>query len=218
MPSKGLKRFPATDSIQCYLGKRRLDKAIEVYKRVYPGASNDTFVVSWSPFYLDPSLPKQGVPVGQRMAERFGPDRVEFMQNRLRMMGQPDGINFTFSGKIGNTRDAHRLIQLGKTKGLETQNRVVTELFRGYFEESGDITSHELLTSAGEKAGLDPAEIKKWLAEGKGGPEVDREVDLAYRAGIQGVPNFTINDKFTVDGAQDVQVFLEEFVKAKEAA
>ena len=211
-------KFSTTDRFQCYLGKKRLDKAIDVYKRVYPGGANDTFTVSWSPFYLDPSLPKHGVPVQQRMAERFGADRVEFMQNRLRMMGQPDGINFTFSGKIGNTRDAHRLIQLGKTKGIETQNRVVTELFRGYFEESGDITSHDLLTSAGEKAGLDPAEIKKWLAEGKGGQEVDREVDLAYRAGIQGVPNFTINDKFTVDGAQDVQVFLEEFVKAKDAA
>lgn len=74
-----------------------------------------------------------------------------------------------------------------------------------------------MLLEAGEKAGLDRAEAKSWLEEGKGGAEVDEEVEWAYAKGIRGVPHFIINDRFEVGGAQEVDAFLSEFVKAKEA-
>ena len=61
-----------------------------------------------------------------------------------------------------------------------------------------DITSHEVLQAAGEKAGLDKAEVKDWLASDKGGPEVDKEVASAQRNFISGVPNFTIQGKFVL--------------------
>ncbi|KAI2616866.1 DSBA oxidoreductase [Hypoxylon sp. NC1633] len=200
----------------CYIGKKRLDKAIDLYRKVYPGAKDDTFTVSWAPFYLDPTSPKVGVPVTERMVQRFGPDRLAAMQQRLTLMGREEGIAFGFNGKIGNTRDSHRLIQLGKTKGPDTENRVVLELFKSYFEADGDITSHDTLLAAAEKAGLDKDEVKDWLETGKGGKEVDKEVDEAYAKGIHGVPHFTIQGKYDVDGAQDPQAFLEVFARAKE--
>jgi len=203
---------------QCYLGKKRLERAIDVYKKSVPGGSEDTFTVTWSPFYLDPSLPKRGIPVLERMAQRFGADRLEAMNARMRLMGRAEGIDFTQQGKVGNTRDAHRLVQLAKTKGLDAQDRVVSELFRSYFEQGGDVTSHEMLVAAAEKAGLDGAEARSWLEGEGGGKEVDAEVEEAYREGIHGVPNFTINDRFKIEGAQDVEAFLEEFIVAKQAA
>ncbi|GAW13343.1 hypothetical protein EKO27_g3570 [Xylaria grammica] len=199
----------------CYVGKRRLDRAIELYRKTYPAGRDDTFTVSWAPFYLDPTSPKTGVPVLERMAQKFGPERVDMMRQRLTTIGQEEGINFAFSGRIGNTRDSHRLIQLGKTKGNDVENRVVAELFKSYFEGDGDITSHATLIAAGEKAGLATNEIKEWLETGKGGAEVDEEVQEAYADGVSGVPNITIQGIHNIGGAQEAEVFVETFAKIR---
>ncbi|KAK2607970.1 hypothetical protein N8I77_006609 [Diaporthe amygdali] len=203
----------------CYLGRKRLDRAIDVYKKTIPGGSEDAFNITWKPFYLDPTLPPgKGVPVQERMAQKFGADKLDIMTQRMRLMGQSEGICFSFQGKMGNTRDAHRLSQLAKTKGGDMQSKLMAEMMRSYFEESGDITSHDMLLDAAEKAGLDRAEAKEWLDEGKGGEEVDKSVEWAYAKGIQGVPHFIINDRYEIGGAQDVEAFLGEFVRAKTAA
>lgn len=140
------------------------------------------------------------------------------MNARLTAMGKAEGINFNFDGKVGNTRDAHRLVQLAKTKSTEAQNRLVTELFKSHFEEAGDVTSQSMLVETGGKAGLDQAEVKDWLETGRGGGEVDREVQRAYEDGVSGVPNFTINGKYRVSGAQDVEYFLKVLTAAKAQA
>ena len=150
------------------------------------------------------------------MAQRFGPDMYTAMQQRLALVGREEGISFGFDSKIGNTRDSHRLIQLGKIKGNDVENRVVSELFAMYFEGNGDITSHDHLIAAAEKAGIEKDEAREWLETDKGGKEVDAEVEQAYAKGIHGVPNFTINSKYEVDGAQDPQAFLEQFARVKE--
>jgi predicted DsbA family dithiol-disulfide isomerase len=132
------------------------------------------------------------------------------MQNRLATIGKAEGINFATGGRTGNTRDSHRLIQLGKSKSEAVQTRVVEELFKGYFEEEQDITSKAFLRTAGVQAGLDEAEVTKWLDSDAGGSNVDKEVKSASRF-VNGVPNFTIQERFHVDGAQDPEEFLKIF-------
>lgn len=113
------------------------------------------------------------------------------MQGHLARLGRQVGINFAFEGKTGNTRDSHRLIQLAKTKGEGMQTKVVEQLFNSYFEANEDITNQEVLISRAVKAGLDEAEVRDWMDNGKGGPEVDKEVRQANEKFIGGVPNFT---------------------------
>ena len=137
------------------------------------------------------------------------------MQERLAQLGKSDGIDFKFGGKTGNTRDSHRLIQLGKAKSPAVQTRVVEELFAAYFENERDITSHDVLVDAGVKAGLNATEVKEWLDSGKGGPEVDKEVQEAYEQSISGVPNFTIQDQFEIGGAQEPADFVQLFERVK---
>lgn len=187
----------------------------------YPGGTDDTFTVTWAPFYLDPTSPAKGIPWSERAAQKFGADRVEAIEARLRQIGTMEGINFSFSGRIGNTRDSHRVIQLAKAKedaaGKEgLQSAVVKEIMRSYFEEGGDITSHEMLIAAAAKGGLDAAETKAWLAEGKGGPEVDREVGQANALGVSGVPHFIFDEKYQMGGAQDPSEFLAQIIAIKE--
>ena len=136
-------------------------------------------------------------------------------EERLKNIGRQEGIDFSFENKIGNSRDAHRLIQLGKTKGNEVENRVVLELFKAYFEGDADITNHDSLIKVAIDAGLDSGEVKDWLGTGKGGDVVDTEVQQAIDKGTRGVPNFTIQGEM-LDGADDPQAFLDVFVKAKE--
>lgn len=204
--------------LKCYVGKKRLERAIQTYKREVSGGANDTFSVSWHPFYLDPTLPKTGVDRNVHLAKKYGPERMAMATAHLKALGEAEGIKFSLQGKLGNTRDAHRLVQLAKTKSKDAEDRLISSLFKSHFEEDADITSQDALIAIGEKAGLDRAEVKDWLDKGKGGPEVDREVEEAYRRGIHGVPNFTINGQYQLEGAQDVQRFLEVFARAKKSA
>jgi predicted DsbA family dithiol-disulfide isomerase len=137
------------------------------------------------------------------------------MQERLSEIGRVEGINFKYGGRTGNTRDSHRLIQLGKTKGPQMQTRVIEELFAAYFENEQDITRQDILIEAGVKAGLDEKEAREWLKGGNGGPEVDKEVQDAVEQGISGVPNFTINDRFEIGGAQEPAAFVQIFERLK---
>ncbi|KAF2200470.1 thioredoxin-like protein [Delitschia confertaspora ATCC 74209] len=197
----------------CYVGKKRLEKGIAAYKQKHP-ESNDTFSTTWFPFYLNPDAPKS-VDKRQYYYSKFGEARTDMMFQRLAELGKAEGINFKFGGRTGNTRDSHRLIQLGKTKSPEKQTKVIEQLFNFYFENERDITSRDVLIEAGVKAGLDKAEVEEWLENGKGGPEVDKEVQDAYAEGVSGVPNFTINDMFQVGGAQEPEAFVQLFERLK---
>ncbi|CAO2654298.1 Nn.00g110310.m01.CDS01 [Neocucurbitaria sp. VM-36] len=197
----------------CYVGKKRMEKGIAAYKERHPD-SNDTFSTNWFPFYLNPDAPKSADK--QQMYEsKFGKERTAMMQERLSQIGRAEGINFKYGGKTGNTRDSHRLVQLGKTKGPHVQTRVIEELFAAYFENEKDITSQPILIEAGVRAGLEEKEITAWLEGGKGGPEVDKEVQDAVEQNISGVPNFTINDRFEIGGAQEPAAFVQLFERLK---
>ncbi|KAL8375896.1 hypothetical protein RB595_007155 [Gaeumannomyces hyphopodioides] len=210
----------------CYLGKKRLEKAIELYKKTAPGGADDRFTVTWHPFYLDPTLPPVGRPLEEVMTRKFGSvERVRAIHERMAATGRQEGINFTWQGRVGNTRDSHRLVQLARAKGgpseanmAQAQDRLISSLFRAYFEEGADITSADALVAAAERGGLDAAEARAWLEQGKGGAEVDEEVERAYQRGVHGVPHFIINDDIEISGAQEAGTFLAELVRAKRAA
>lgn len=163
------------------------------------------------PFYLNPDSPKQGIDKTEYYHTRFGPERTKMMQARLAAIGKADGIDFKFGGRTGNTRDSHRLVQLGKTKSPALQTRVIEELFKAYFENEQDVTSHEVLRAAGVKAGLDAKEVEEWLASDRGGKQVDEEVEDAQSRFISGVPNFTVNNRYQLEGAQDPEAFVQVF-------
>ncbi|KAI3338404.1 putative thioredoxin [Ustulina deusta] len=220
----------------CYIGRKRLDKAIALYKKVYPDGRRDTFAVTWAAYYLDPSAPAAGISFDERHLQKLAGSRpdasaaeVEELARRLRdrmaSMGREEGVAFSFRGKIGNTRSAHRAIAFGgKTTGRDSsssssswdaQDRFVMALFAAYFEGAADITSHADLADVAASVGLGRAEMLAWLDGGEGGEEVDAQDRAARDMGLRGVPYFTVQGR-AMDGAREVQDFLELFVKIKE--
>lgn len=207
--------YPILTIFQCYIGKNKLDRGIAAYRAAHPD-TKDTFSQAWLPFYLNPNAPAKGVDKSQYYKDKFGEQRTAMIFERLTAVGKSVGINFKFGGKTGNTRDSHRLIQLGKSKSPEVQTKVVEALFKAYFENEKDLTSHEVLREAGVNAGLEEEEVKAWLESDKGGEEVDKEVREAQRKDISGVPNFTLQGKYEIGGAQDPEAFVQIFERIKE--
>ena len=75
-----------------------------------PGGANDTFSITWHPFYLDPTLPEVGVDRKSHLSNKFGAERAEMIAERLRTIGESEGIHFSSKGKIGNTRSAQSVL------------------------------------------------------------------------------------------------------------
>ncbi|KAF9187541.1 hypothetical protein BGZ51_007387 [Haplosporangium sp. Z 767] len=191
----------------CYIGKKRLDKAIAAYKSK-PGHEDVQFKVNWHPYQLDPSLSKSPIPKMSMYAQKFGPDRAPLIRDRMIQVGQEEGIKFEYSGNIVNTLDSHRLIAFATRKGK--QDEIVEALFEDYFEENkcGEIPT---LIETAAKIGLDRNEVEQFLKSDEGVKEIQDEIVQAKMQGVQGVPNFTIGDKYVLSGAQEPSTLEELF-------
>ncbi|KAL4898388.1 thioredoxin [Aspergillus ambiguus] len=214
----------------CYVGFRRLSRAITVHKTTHP---TDTFTLTWHAFYLNAQSPTfPGVEKQAHYAAKFGADRTAALFDRLAAVGRAEDIEFRFGGRTGNTRDSHRVVWYAGRKerdgerggdvagaapvgGLQT--RVVERLFRAYFEDEKNITDPAVLRDAAVAAGLEGGEVDRLLASSDGGDEVDAEAEKARRQLVSGVPYFMIQGQYAVEGADEPETFLEIFDRLKKA-
>lgn len=196
----------------CYIGKKRLDQALEIH-----GGEGITLV--WRPFQLDASIPQGGVDRKTYLEKKFGAERAKEMGHTIRDFGAAVGIGFRFDliEKSPNTLDSHRLIRWASTAGC--QNEMVDILFRRYFEDGEDIGSHDVLVDAAGEAGMDTDIVRDLLSKDADKELITREDAAARHMGIQGVPSFVINSQWVVTGAQEPETLVRMFNKllAREA-
>jgi predicted DsbA family dithiol-disulfide isomerase len=182
----------------CYLGKRRFEQALAEF-----GHRDDVQVVYRS-FELDPAAPAgMTTPTVELLADKYGmtPERASQAQREMEQRAAGDGLTFRMGGlRSGNTRDAHRLIQLAKDRGR--QEAMVERLHRAYFTEQDSVFDHEALTRLAAEAGLDPDEVASVLASDAYGEHVDTDEAMARALGATGVPLFVIDRKYGISGAQ----------------
>lgn len=190
----------------CYLGKARLEKAIEA-------VGNEVGVeVDWRPYQLNPDYPPEGVDHRRALAAKLGgQDNVDRAHAMLRDYGRAVGITFDFDAiKIGpNTLDAHRLIHWAKVDGLEAQDRVVAALFKANFEEGRNVGDPAVLLDIATDAGLERPVIASLLRSDADRDTVKAEIDAARQMGVSGVPFFIFDRQYGVSGAQTLEVLAE---------
>jgi predicted DsbA family dithiol-disulfide isomerase len=191
----------------CYIGKRRLEKAIAALDRQHEVR------VRWLPFQLNPTMPREGISRRDYRIKKFGSwERSQELDARVIEVGKEEGINFAFDKieRTPNTVDAHRLIWLADKDGV--QDAVVEALFRAYFTEGRDISNRQTLIDVVAEAGLDRVE---GVLNGDDGLEAMKVAEeLSRRHRVEGVPFFIVNNKITLSGAQHPDSFLEAFRQA----
>nr|POE77604.1 hypothetical protein CFP56_09251 [Quercus suber] len=194
-----------------------LQRAIALFKKTYPGAASDTFNLIWLPYYLDANGPTPGVPMHERIVAKNGADRASGIKSRLQRVGRAHDIEFSFAGKVANTRDSHRLIHAAGLQSTALQTALVEQLFHDHFEKAADPSLHADLMEAATAAGMAHDEVVKVLQSDAWGKEVD-ELEKESRAlGLTSVPTFNISGKI-IEGAEDPSEFYEAFVEARHTA
>lgn len=183
----------------CFLGGEYLFGALALTPEL-------TADIRWRPYQLAPDVPGEGVPMQEYMKARFGddPTRLLEMHSQLTARGAQIGINFDFPriAKMPNTMDAHRLILWSAQGGLIGQATIVRALFSAYFEQGLDIGDIDTLVKIAAENGMEEGAVSAFLHSGAGVENVQSEIDAAHRLGVDGVPFFLINGKYSVHGAQ----------------
>ncbi|MCB0490782.1 MAG: DsbA family oxidoreductase [Cyclobacteriaceae bacterium] len=190
----------------CYIGKRRLEKAIEELKGEFE------FDISYLPFELHPNMPKEGRNQKEYLTEKFGgEERYHQLTANVTSVAAEEGLHFDYSQQQNspNTRDAHRLIWLAKQEGVQPE--VKEALLNAYFEKGVDLTKDDNLIDVAESAGLDRNKAMALLSSDEGLVEVEYLEQLNTQRGVSGVPFYIVNDKYGISGAQPSSSFVSAF-------
>lgn len=190
----------------CYIGKRRLEKAIDTLKDKFE------FELEYHPFELNPDTPLTGVNQQEYLTKKFGGDeRYHQLTNHVTTIAQGEGLQFDFAKQnvLPNTRDAHRVIQLAKQEGKQPEAKEA--FMSAYFEHGVDLSKQENLVNVAVKVGLSKEKVEKLLSSDEGAQEVALEEKEMQKLGITGVPFYIINNKYGVSGAQPSASFIQAF-------
>ena len=74
----------------CYLGKRRLERALDNL------GLRRSVAINWLPFELNPGMPEGGMPRAEYRERKFGAQRSAELEARMEALGREDGLAFAF--------------------------------------------------------------------------------------------------------------------------
>ncbi|WP_430405379.1 DsbA family oxidoreductase [Fluviicola sp.] len=198
----------------CYIGKRHLEAALNAFP-------DEQFEIEWKSFQLDPGIvPQPDKNVYEYLAERKGMSVEESKQMHAGVVARAAevGLDYHFEkAVISNSFQAHRLIQLAKTKGLGD----VTEetFFKAYFTDGRDLNDASTLTELCVGAGLNTLDVKAVLEEEDlFANSVKSDISEAQQIGVRGVPFFVFDRKYAISGAQPIEHFeqtMQEVLSGK---
>lgn len=196
----------------CYIGKRNYEAGLKQF------ADSSQIEIIWKSFQLDPTIPQEAdgtENVYQYLAGRKGMSYEQSVQmhDSVVATAQKAGLEYNFEkAVIANSFNAHRMIQLAKTKGLG--DAAEERLFYAYFTEGKNVGNSSILVELGKDIGLTEAEVKTALTDDAYAYNVQQDVQEAQQLGVRGVPFFVFDRKYAISGAQPPQAFLETLEKS----
>ncbi|MFN4098502.1 MAG: DsbA family oxidoreductase [Pararhodobacter sp.] len=187
----------------CYIGKARLDRAMEQ-------RPDHPFIIEWHPYMLNPAMPPEGMDRREYLQAKFGePEAVARLHVPIAQACEELGLPLALEKMERNpsTLDAHRLIHWAGLEGR--QSAVVSALFRANFAEGRDIGERETLLEIAGTSGMDRAMTARLLASEADVAETRaRDAEIRER-GLRGVPGFIIGRQYVLTGAQPVETWLD---------
>jgi predicted DsbA family dithiol-disulfide isomerase len=194
----------------CYIGKRRLERALKARPQ-------QNLLMRWRAFQLNPGMPSTGMDRQQYINAKFGSaDRANRLYQTVTRIGASEGIDFRFDliNHTPSTLLSHRLSYVAAT--ADRQSVMLDRLFAAYFQEGRNIGDPDVLTMLATEVGLPSNLTAEALNDGG-------QIDLALagdfqarRQGINGVPYFIFNGRFGLSGAQEPEALFHMFDLARE--
>lgn len=195
----------------CFLGKRRLERATQLFAQDHPGIP---VTVSHHSFELAPSIPDRfdGTEADYLQKYEGAPlEQSKRMIPELQKLAASEGIQLRFEDlQLVNTRSAHRVFQLAEHHGLGEQ--MLDRLFTAYFSECLDLADAETLARLAAEVGIDRTEALSAAEvghESRWDEAVSADHARGQMLGASGVPFSLFNGKYRVSGAQSAEVFAE---------
>jgi predicted DsbA family dithiol-disulfide isomerase len=187
----------------CYIGKARLDAALEQ-------RPNHPFEIEWHPFMLNPTMPAEGMDRRAYLEAKFG-GKERAVQAYLPVAQEAEAsgleINLDAVERTPSTIDAHRLIHWSHLEGRQTA--IVSRLFKAYFVEGRDIGDRTVLADIAESTGMDREMVERLFETGADEDDIKaRDMD-AREKGVNAVPTFVIANQHVVPGAQPTDLWLK---------
>lgn len=192
----------------CYIGKRRLEDAIERFARRPEAVPVE---VEYHSFQLAPDTPVdfEGSEV-DFLVRHKGIDeaQVREMLATVTQIARSVGLEYDFDSlQHTNTGKAHQLLHLAKAHGVQREAK--ERLLRAYFVEGRHVGRPESLAELAAEIGLDAEEVARSLDADEHLPAVRADEQRARELGIRGVPFYVIDGRYAVSGARQPETFLE---------
>jgi predicted DsbA family dithiol-disulfide isomerase len=195
----------------CYVGKRRFEEALQRFEH------RSEVEVRWRSFELDPWAPpiRQG-PYEVHLANKYGISEAEAkgMIDRMVETGSGAGLSLRFDiARPGNTFDAHRLLHLAHSRGV--QDGLDERLMAAVFTHGEAVSDADTLVACATDAGLEGEEARRVLGTDAYARDVREDEREAARLGVTGVPFFVFDRRFGVAGAQGPELLLQVLERAQ---
>jgi protein disulfide-isomerase len=193
----------------CYIGKRRIERALAQFEH------RDAVEIEWKSFQLDANfIASPDDNIIDHLAEKYRKDSqwAQEMVDNMTLNAKNSGLDFHFEKAIlANSFNAHRLLHLAKKNGQG--NELKELLFKAYLTDGKNIDDLKTLTELGHEAGLDQSTVEEVLHSKAYAKEVEEDIEMAQKIGIQGVPFFVFDNKYAVSGAQHIETFVKTLEK-----
>ena len=187
----------------CVIGLKALEQAADRLK--------DQVVLDlhFQPFELNPQMGPEGQDIAEHLHEKYGASPEQSQRNREAIAARGAELGFAFRmdqrSRIYNTFDAHRLLHWAAEKGLQAPLKHA--LFKAYFTDGQNPSSHEVLADLAAQVGLDADEARALLASDRYAAPVREREQFYLHHGIHSVPAVVINERHLIQGGQPVEVF-----------
>ena len=194
----------------CCLGKAKFEKALENF------SGRENVEIIYKSFELSPNASKvfSGT-MSELVSKEYGIPikQVEENNERLTAEAKEFGIVYNLDKVMPvNTLYVHRLLQYSKEIGKDTQ--FVSAIFKAYFTDSKNISDIDTLAEISKEAGLEEVVVREILNSDRYTDRVQADEKESQDIGVDVVPFFLIDKKYTVAGEQSVETIRKALEKA----
>jgi predicted DsbA family dithiol-disulfide isomerase len=153
--------------------------------------------VEWRAFELHPGVP----PEGQELPSRY---RGTGGKSSFQLLAEEAGLEVGVRTHWYDSTPAHEAAKWAEAQGQADALRHA--IFRAYFVHDQNIGSADVLVGLAEEVGLDGADLRAALAEGRYRDLVQQQYQESRSTGVTAVPTFVV-DRYALEGAHPYEHF-----------